>query len=70
MEKQSKPTGKFSLQKELSKSELKQVVGGSSVQTYCSGGPSGPFPVPGSTPIGCNPGYCQPTGHGAFEYCA
>jgi len=73
MEKQTKPTGKFSLQKELTRRELKQVTGGSSIQTYCAcnGAPGCyPFPVPGSTPIGCNPGYCAQLNHGTFQYCA
>ncbi|HVW97823.1 MAG TPA: bacteriocin [Mucilaginibacter sp.] len=71
MKKQLKSMGKLSLQKELTKSELKQIVGGySGTQTYCSGGGSGPFPVAGSTPIGCQPAYCSAAGHGTFLYCA
>jgi len=69
MNKQVKTIGKLSLKNELSKSELKAVTGGTTQQTYCSS-TTNPFPVPGSTPIGCNPGYCQPTGHGNFLYCA
>jgi len=74
MKKQVTPKGKFSIKTELSRSELKQVTGGSSTQTYCSGtGPysgAGPFPVPGSTPIGCQPAYCHAAHHGDFLYCA
>lgn len=71
MKKQSKNASVFDLEKELSRSELKQIVGGSSgYQTYCSGGPSGPFPTSGSTQIGCQPAYCSATGHGTFLYCA
>jgi hypothetical protein len=63
---------KLSLGKELSKVEMKQITGGlvGYTQTYCSGGPSGPFPTSGSTNIGCQPGYCAATGHGSFLYCA
>jgi len=71
MKKKINMTGKLSLKKELSKAELKQIAGGVGyTQTYCSGGGSGPFPVPGSTPIGCQPAYCAAAGHGTFLYCA
>ncbi|BAU55582.1 bacteriocin [Mucilaginibacter gotjawali] len=71
MKKQVKPNGKFSLSKELTKSEMKQVVGGlSGSQTYCSGTPGTPFPVAGSMKIGCQPAYCAGAGHGSFLYCA
>jgi len=69
----SKSIGKLSLKKELTKNEMKQVTGGLTVQTYCDGNNHGfynPFPVPGSTPIGCQPAYCQAAGHGNFLYCA
>jgi bacteriocin-like protein len=69
MKKQLNFEGKLSLKNELSKNDLKKVTGGTQ-QTYCSGGPSGPFPVSGSTPIGCAPNYCSATGHGSFLYCA
>jgi len=71
MKKPVKPISKFSLLNELSKSELKQVVGGySGSQTYCSGVPGTPFPVSGSSQIGCQPAYCSAAGHGSFLYCA
>jgi len=71
MKKNIKPMGKLSLKKELSKAEMKQVAGGLTVQTYCDGnGWAGPFPVAGSTPIGCQPAYCQAAHHGNFLYCA
>jgi len=71
MKKQLKPMGKLSLKNELSRSELKMISGGySGSQTYCSGGPSGPFPTSGSSQIGCQPGYCPGAGHGSFLYCA
>jgi hypothetical protein len=71
MKKQFTPTGKLSLKNELTKSELKQVLGGyTGSQTYCSGGWAGPFPAPGSSQIGCQEGYCSATGHGTFLYCA
>jgi len=69
----SKPIGKLSLKKELTKSEMKQVTGGLTLQTYCDGNDNGfynPFPVPGSMVIGCMPAYCYPAHHGNFLYCA
>jgi len=74
MKKELKPIGKFSLRKELSRSELKQVTGGTTLQqTYCTcaDSPSGctPFPV-SQQPIGCAPAYCAAAGHGTFLYCA
>jgi len=70
MKNSSKPTIKLSLKNELSKNELKNIRGGTGYQTYCSGGWAGPFPVAGSSQIGCQPGYCSATGHGTFLYCA
>lgn len=67
----SKPIGRLSLKKELTKNEMKQVTGGLTQQTYCDGaGSGGPFPVAGSMVIGCQPGYCYPAHHGNFLYCA
>jgi bacteriocin-like protein len=67
MKNQFKPVGKLSLKTELSKNEMKQVLGGySGNQTYCSDG----WPTPGSTPIGCQPAYCAGAHHGTFLYCA
>jgi hypothetical protein len=61
---------KLKLGKELSKAEMKQIAGGVGyTQTYCSGGPDGPFPTSGSSQIGCQPGYCSAAGHGSFLYC-
>jgi bacteriocin-like protein len=69
MKKQLNFEGKLSLKNELSKNDLKKVTGGTQ-QTYCDGaGPVGPFPV-SQQPIGCAPGYCYPSGHGHFLYCA
>jgi len=70
MKNQLKSIGQLSLKKELSKNELKQVTGGLSTQTYCDGVGGSPFPVSGSTQIGCQPGYCSAAGHGHFLYCA
>ena len=70
MKKQLNFEGKLSLKNELSKNDLKKVTGGTQ-QTYCDGlGSGGPFPVSGSTPIGCAPNYCYPALHGHFLYCA
>ncbi len=75
MKKQLNQIGTLSLGKELKKNELKQIKGGiGSLQTYCDGnnGPfvmPDPFPVPGSTAIGCQPTYCKSAGHGNFLYC-
>ena len=69
--KTSKPVGKLSLKKELSRNEQKEIRGGaSSTQTYCDGVGGSPFPVFGSTPIGCQPAYCKAAGHGNYLYCA
>lgn len=67
MKNQLKPIAKFSLKKELSRSELKQITGGSStIQTYCSDG----WNSAGSAFNGeCLPGYCNGI-HGTFLYCA
>lgn len=74
MKKQVTPKGKFSIKTELSRSELKQVLGSSGNQTYCDGlgpyGSGGPFPVAGSMQIGCFPAYCHNAHHGEFLYCA
>lgn len=68
--KTSKPVGKLSLKKELSRNEQKEIKGGAgAIQTYCDGVGGTPFPTPGSTPIGCQPAYCN-VGHGHFLYCA
>lgn len=66
-----KTVGKLSLKKELSRNEQKEIRGGaSSTQTYCDGSGGSPFPVFGSTPIGCQPAYCKAAGHGNYLYCA
>lgn len=74
MKKQLNQIGALSLGKELQKNELKQIKGGvGTTQTYCDGNNNGfynPFPVAGSTPIGCQPIYCSAAGHGSFLYCA
>jgi hypothetical protein len=75
MKKELKSIGKFSVKKELSRSELKLVMAGTgTVQTYCTcaGAPPdtcNPFPVTGSTAIGCQPLYCAEAGHGTFDFC-
>ncbi|HJP63988.1 MAG TPA: hypothetical protein VJ844_11115 [Mucilaginibacter sp.] len=69
----SKPSGKLCLKNELTKSEMKQITGGLTVQTYCDGNDRNgynPFPVAGSMPIGCMPAYCTYAHHGNFLYCA
>jgi hypothetical protein len=66
-----KPVGKLSLKKELSRNEQKEIRGGASgTQTYCDGVGGTPFPVGGSTAIGCQPAYCRGAGHGNYLYCA
>ena len=66
-----KQVGKLSLKKELSRNEQKEIRGGAGeIQTYCDGVGGTPFPNPGSTAIGCQPGYCSSVGHGHFLYCA
>jgi hypothetical protein len=74
MKNESKPVKRLNLGRELSRSEMKQISGGSTQQTYCDGhdpyGPYNPFPVAGSMVIGCQPGYCFPAHHGNFLYCA
>jgi len=72
--KKQNPVGRLSLKKELSKNELKQITGGSTQQTYCSG-PDAQYPYAtafpvGQQPIGCAPGYCLGANHGSFLYCA
>jgi hypothetical protein len=73
MSEKLKKIGTLSLAKELSRNEQKKIMGGTCLQTFCSGGSAGPFPTTGpfgrSSCIGCTPGYCSPTGHGSFLYC-
>ena len=72
MKDQPKLAKRLNLNRELTRGEMKQIAGGSTQQTYCDGhGSAGPFPVAGSTPIGCQPGYCGGIYfHGSFLYCA
>lgn len=58
--KTKKLTGKLSLKGELTKKEMKQITGGLSGYTNCTGG---------SYMIGCAPAYCAGAGHGSFVSC-
>ena len=55
----SKKTSSLDLGEELSRFEMKSIVGGAQ-QTVCSDG---------TYNIGCSPGYCSAAGHGAFIQC-
>jgi bacteriocin-like protein len=60
MKKEEKSFRKLSLKKELTKKELKQITGGASGYTSCTGG---------TYQIGCAPAYCSAAGHGTFQGC-
>jgi hypothetical protein len=55
----SKKTVLLDLGVELSRIEMKGIVGGTT-QTVCTGG---------TYNIGCSPGYCAGAGHGSFVQC-
>ena len=61
MKKEKRSMGKLSLEKELTKNELKQITGGVSGYTSCTGG---------IYQIGCAPAYCSAAGHGTFLGCS
>ncbi len=59
--KKQKVTGTLSLKNELTKKEMKQVTGGVTGYTSCTGG---------IYQIGCAPAYCSAAGHGTFLGCS
>jgi hypothetical protein len=62
MKQKLKELGSLKLGKELTKSEMKNVLGGNSgsCSTVCSQGTYFGF---------CSPGYCAGAGHGTFQGC-
>src|SRR5258707_1356018 len=60
MNEKLKQSGLLKLGKELSKNEMKKVVGGDSCYTVCTGGTYFGF---------CQASYCTAVGHGRFVFC-
>ena len=60
MKEKLKQLGSLNLGKELSKNEMKKVVGGFTCFTACADGNYFGF---------CSSGYCPAAGHGAFQGC-
>lgn len=60
MKEKLKQLGSLKLGKELTKNDMKKVVGGDSCYTVCTGGTYFGF---------CQASYCAAAGHGSFVSC-
>jgi bacteriocin-like protein len=61
MKEKLKQLGSLKLGKEISKNEMKNVVGGFTCMTICTGGTYFGF---------CSQSYCAGAGHGTFVMCS